>query len=410
MQWLKRDHRDALHEMSGAGASAWQELALVNPAIREVSRIGWDVLRFSLWYDSYHKHCHAISEIRLSPSKTTRIGLVGCGFYAQNHLHAWTGLCAQGAELVAVCDLDPEKARASGKKFGAAWYTDIDQMLDANAIDLLDIATQMGSHQKLAAAAAERGIASVLQKPLAPTLDEACEIVELAMERGVWLAVHENFRFGTGMQRVKQTIESGVIGAPNWARISFRTGYDVYAGQPYLAHERRFAILDSGIHVLDLARFFLGGVSRIACEIQKRRAGIAGEDTATMLLRHKSGAVSVVETTYQAKREPDVFPETMLEIEGTTGSVVLSQNLTMSVTENGKTKSEAVGSPLLPWTSHPWHVSQEAVVHANAHFLDAFANGRDADTSGADNLKTFALVEAAYEAAETHVSVRPRYA
>ena len=129
-----------------------------------------------------------------------------------------------------------------------------------------------------------------------------------------------------------------------------------------------------------------------------------------MLLRHMSGAVSVVETTYQSKRSPDVFPETMLEIEGTDGAITLARNQTMSVTSHGKTETLSVGTPLHSWTSHPWHVSQEAVLHANAHFLDAFRSGRDADTSGVDNLKTFALVEAAYEAAETHTSVKPKFA
>ncbi len=342
--------------------------------------------------------------------QNARVAVVGCGFYAQNHLHAWSGLRDHGAELAAVCDLDNDRAKAAGDKFGVPWYADIAQMLDAHAIDLLDIVTQMRSHQALAAIAASRDIASIVQKPLAPTLEEALAIVELAQERGVWLAVHENFRFGTGIRRVKQELDAGSIGVANWARISFRTGYDVYAGQPYLAQEDRLVVLDSGIHVLDLARFLLGEVEHLSCELQKRKPDVTGEDTATMLLRHMSGAVSVVESTYQSKRSPDVFPETMLEIEGTDGAISLAQNQTMSVTSNGKTETLSVGSPLYSWTSHPWHASQEAVLHANAHFLDAFRGGRDADTSGVDNLKTFALVEAAYEAADTHTSVKPRFA
>ena len=338
-----------------------------------------------------------------------KVAVVGCGFYAQNHLHAWADLRAQGAELVAVCDLVQERAQAAGGRFGVPWFTDLGHMLDATAIELLDIATQMRSHQALAEVATERGVASILQKPLAPTLDEACAIVELARKRGVWLAVHENFRFGSAMRQVKRTIDTGAIGTPNWARISFRTGYDVYAGQPYLAKEERLVVLDSGIHVLDLARFFLGEVERLSCETQARRPGIAGEDTATMLLRHKSGAVSVVESTYQAKREPDVFPETMLELEGTEGSIMLTPNETMVLTSEGRSESRPVGSPLLSWTSYPWHVSQESVVGANAHFLESFGQGREAETSGTDNLKTFALVEAAYEAAETHRSAVPRF-
>ncbi len=346
----------------------------------------------------------------MAQRENARIAVVGCGFYAQNHLHAWSALRDQGAELAAVCDLDHERARASGDEFGVPWYVDIAQLLDAHAIDLLDIATQMRSHQALAAIAARRGIASIVQKPLAPTLEAARAIVEFAQERGAWLAVHENFRFGTGIRRVKQELDAGSIGTANWARISFRTGYDVYAGQPYLAQEDRLVVLDSGIHVLDLARHFLGEVEHLSCELQKRKPEITGEDTATVLLRHKSGAVSVVESTYQSKRSPDVFPETMLEIEGADGAITLARNQTMSVTSHGKTETLSVGSPLYSWTSHPWHVSQEAVLHANAHFLDAFRSGREADTSGVDNLKTFALVEAAYEAAETRTSVKPKFA
>ena len=338
-----------------------------------------------------------------------KVAVIGCGFYAQNHLNAWADLRDQGAELTAVCDLVSEKARAAGERFGCSWFTDAETMMDARKIDLLDIATQMSSHRALAASAAERKIAAVVQKPLAPDLNEACAIVETAREHEAWLAIHENFRFGTDMRRARKVIDSGAIGQPTWARISFRTGFDVYAGQPYLAREKRFAILDSGIHVLDLARFFIGEVDRISCETQQRRAGIAGEDTATMLLRHKSGAVSVVEATYQSKREPDVFPETMVEIEGEIGAVVLSQNQTMTVTTNGRAETQSVASPLRSWTSRPWHVSQEAVLHANAHFLNAVREDREADTSGEDNLRTFALVEAAYQSASTHQSIRPKF-
>lgn len=127
------------------------------------------------------------------------------------------------------------------------------------------------------------------------------------------------------------------------------------------------------------------------------------------MLHHKSGSVSVVETTYEAHRKPDVFPETLLEIEGSKGSVILSAGQQMTVTTKGKSFSENVGSPLFSWTSHPWHVSQEAVFHANAHFLEAFRQGMDAKTSGADNFKTFALVEAAYQAAESHACIKPEY-
>ena len=81
----------------------------------------------------------------------------------------------------------------------------------------------------------------------------------------------------------------------------------------------------------------------------------------------------------------------------------------MTVATKGQSTTEDVGSPLLAWTSYPWHISQESVLNANAHFLEAYRLGKEADTSGTDNLKTFALVEAAYESAASHMSVRPMY-
>jgi D-apiose dehydrogenase len=339
--------------------------------------------------------------------KEVTVGVVGCGFYAQNHLHAWSSLKPEGALLSAVCDRDPGKAAAAGAKFGVPHFTDISEMLDSVNIDLVDIATRMDSHRELAAIAADRGVAAVVQKPLAPTWGECVAIVEKAKERGTWLAVHENFRFSTAMRKVKSVIGHGTIGSPTWARLSWRTGFDVYRGQPYLAEEERLVILDVGIHVLDLARYFLGEVEYLSCETQKRNPSIRAEDTATIMMRHRSGAVSIVEATYAAKRGDDPFPETLLEIEGDSGSIVVRKGENMTVTTQGLTFEDSIGGPLLPWTSRPWHVSQEAVMHTNRHMLERFRDGIAADTSGEDNLKTYALVEAAYESARSHVFVRP---
>jgi len=192
---------------------------------------------------------------------------------------------------------------------------------------------------------------------------------------GVPLMVHENFRFQAPMMEVKRVLDEGAIGPLTWARITWRTNYDVYAGQPYLAKEKRFILLDLGIHVLDLARFFMGEVERMSCETQSIKPGIAGEDMATMLLKHTSGAVSVVDCTYEAKRDPDPFPEKLLEIEGRRGSLILDAGLELTVTSDGVTHSRSVRTPLLSWTSEPWHVAQESVLNTQRHWLDCLDAG-----------------------------------
>ena len=343
-----------------------------------------------------------------SDARPIRVGLIGCGFYAQNHLHAWCDLASENVTLVAVCDRDEQKARITGEKFGVPWFTDARAMLEAVKLDLVDITTRMDTHRELAALVASHGIAAIVQKPFAPNWEDCVAIVETAKSHGTWLAVHENFRFATAMQRVKQVLASGTIGDPTWARIAFRTGFDVYKGQPYFYNEDRLVILDVGIHVLDLARIFLGEVDRVYCETQRRNPRVRAEDTATMTLRHTSGAVSVVECTYEARRIPDPFPETLLEIEGPLGSIIVGKGEVMVVTTQGLSFEEHIGSPLLSWTTRPWHVSQEAVRNTNQHMLQALRAGRPADTSGEDILKTYALVEAAYESARTHASIRPK--
>ena len=339
----------------------------------------------------------------------TRIGLVGCGFFSRNHLHSWQDLSAEGAELVAVCDIDPEKAVAAARDFNVPrWYTSVDEMLDREGIDLLDIATRMDTHRALVEKAIAAGIATVVQKPFAPRWEDAVAMTTAAERAGVFLAVHENFRFQTPLMKVAEAIRSGEIGEPNWARIAFRTGYDLYKTQPYFYDEDRFIILDLGVHTLDIARVFMGEVEHVYCETQRRNQKVKAEDTATVMLRHVSGAVSVVDFSYESRKLPDPFPETLAEIESATGAIVIEPGLTMNITSGGKMRTVDIGAPLLHWTSKPWHVAQESVLITCRHMLGRFRAGKPADTSAADNLKTYALAEAAYESAATGRAVVPR--
>jgi len=338
---------------------------------------------------------------------TIRIGVIGCGFYAQNHLNAWRDLTPFGAALTAVCDVDAAKAKAAGETFGVPWHTDVKAMLAAEKLDAVDIVTRQDTHREIAETTIAHGVSTIVQKPFAPTWEDATAIVEAAKKARVWLAVHENFRYQAPLRAVRKVIDSGAIGEPSWARITFRTGFDVYRTQPYFSDEERFVIADVGVHVLDVARFLLGDVSRISCETQRRNPKVRAEDTATMLLRHESGAVSVVEVTYEARRADDWFPETLLEIEGPRGSIVVTAGSRMKLTSDGVASETDIGTPLLPWTSHPWHVSQEGALGACRHFLDCLQRGVPAETRGEDNLRTYALVDAAYRAAAEHRAIAP---
>ncbi len=72
------------------------------------------------------------------------------------------------------------------------------------------------------------------------------------------LMIHENFRWQTPILAVKAVLDSGESARPSGARVSFRSGFDVFSGQPYLAKSKRFIIEDLGIHSLDIARYLFG--------------------------------------------------------------------------------------------------------------------------------------------------------
>ena len=341
-------------------------------------------------------------------SERTKLGVIGCGFFARNHLHSWRDLHAQGVDLTAVCDIDAEKAKAAAAEFGVPrWYDSPEAMFAAERLDLVDIVTQVRSHKALVGLAIGAGVATIVQKPFGNDLGECREMVALAGKAGKFLAVHENFRFQRPIRLVSEIIASGAIGEPNWGRISFRTGYDIYAGQPYLLNEERFVVTDLGVHVLDLARVFFGEVDHLSAQLQRRNPKVRGEDTATMMLRHASGAVSVVECTYESRRLPDAFPATILEIEGTKGAISVRADQRIDVTSGGKLTSQDGDAPVLPWAARPWHVIQESVYATCEHILQKFRAGRPADISGADNFKTYALCEAAYMAAASGQAEKP---
>jgi predicted dehydrogenase len=117
--------------------------------------------------------------------------------------------------------------------------------------------------------------------------------------------------------------------------------------------------------------------------------------------------VSVVECTYESRRSPDAFPETLIEIEGERGAIIVRRGLKLELTSVGTMTEIDVDPPVLAWAARPWHVVQESVLATCSHMLAAVKAGRLAETSARDNLKTFALCEAAYSAAEGGFAAKP---
>ena len=327
-----------------------------------------------------------------------KAAIIGAGFFASNHLNGWKDV--EGVEIVALCDTDPARLATMGDAFGInARYADAAEMLDREDLDFVDIITTVPSHRALVELAISKDVHVICQKPFAETLEDARAMVGAAERAGKTLMVHENFRWQSPVRAVIDLVRVGAIGTPFFCRAAFRSGYDVFSGQPYLAEGERFIIEDLGIHVLDIARALMGDVTRVAAHTNRINPDIRGEDVATILLSHDSGMATVVDCSYATKRTPETFPETLLEMDGDKGSLYLRAGYQLEIHSGGSVERRDLSPPLLEWAERPWHNIQESVFIIQKHFADCLRQGTSPETSGADNLKTLTLVEAAYQSA-----------
>lgn len=338
---------------------------------------------------------------RASNPDTPRViegALIGCGFFAQNHLHAWRDI--EGATIVALCDADTARLQRTGAAFGIdRLYTDAAALFAAEKLDFVDIATTVASHRSLVEMAAAARVPAICQKPFALTLDDARAMVDACRGAGVPLMVHENFRWQSAIQAVGAALVAGEIGEPFWGRVSFRSAFDVFSGQPYLAENERFIVEDLGIHVLDIARFLFGEAVRLSATVARVNPAIRGEDVATVMLGHQSGMTSIVDCSYATRLPRELFPQTLVEVDGTRGTLRLTADYQLQIHDAQRTYTRNVAPPPLAWASPPWEAIQGSVLAIQQHWIDCLTSGREPATSGRDNLRTLALVDATYRSA-----------
>jgi D-apiose dehydrogenase len=329
---------------------------------------------------------------------TYRGVLIGCGFFARNHMHAWQG--TPGVEIVAVCDRDPDKMEAYRHDFGVAQgFTDATEMLAILQPDFVDIATTVETHRPLVELSLSHGALTICQKPFAATYADGLAMVQASEAAGRPLLVHENFRWQLPFRRIRSGIDAGKIGTPRFLRLSFRHGYDIYANQPYLAEVQDLALMDVGLHLFDVARFLMGDVRAVSCATQRLSPKVQGEDAFTALLTHTSGVITSVECSFDSRFGEERFPQTLAQVEGDRGTLELLPDYRLRLHgPDGVTKTR-VDPPVPAWGERPWHIIQESVAAFEGHVAAVLAGQAAPQPSGAHNLETLALTLAAYRSA-----------
>lgn len=336
---------------------------------------------------------------------TLRGVLIGCGFFARNHMQAWAGI--DEVEIVGVCDTDPAKAQAFADHFAARAYTDAAAMLAEVKPDFTDIATTVASHRPLVELAARHSRAVICQKPFAETLQDGTAMVAACDAAGIPLLVHENFRWQAPYRALGEALASGVIGAPSFLRLSFRHAFDIYANQPYLATIEDLALTDVGLHLFDMARFLMGDVTRVYCQTQRLNQRVAGQDAFLSTLRHASGAVSSVECSFYSHYAPDRFVQTLAVVEGPLGSIELLEGYRLRLHKDGRATDTYVAPKPLGWTDTALLLVQDSVVAFQRHAVQAMKGQASAQPSGRDNLRTLSVTLAAIQSAKNGHSFEP---
>jgi predicted dehydrogenase len=242
---------------------------------------------------------------------------------------------------------------------------------------------------------------------MAPDYETAQEMVAACQEAGILFFVHENFRWQTPLRAFKRVLDEDPVGQPLRARIQFVHGMEdfVWENQPMLKTLERFALMDLGSHMLDLARFYFGEPQSLYCQHFQIRDDIAGEDAASVVLKI-GDMMCTCDISYSTKTEWKKFPETFVYVEGKKGTIELGPDFFIRVTTDEGTRLRRYAPPRYDWCDPDYNVAHSSMVPIHQDFLRAFRTGEPAENTGEDNLKTMRLVFAAYESAKRNQVIK----
>lgn len=329
-----------------------------------------------------------------------KFAVIGTGFWANYQIPAWKEL--EGIKLVAVYNRTLQKA----EKFEVPGvYNSIEALLENETLDFVDIITDVDSHYHFTKLAAEKGISVICQKPMATSLEQAVDMVEICRKNRAKLFIHENFRWQAPVRALKKALDSGLIGRPFKGKVTFASAFPVFENQPFLAELDKFILTDIGSHVLDVCQFLFGEAKSLYCLTQRVNPKIKGEDVANVLMEMESGLHCYAEMSYASLLEKEAFPQTLVLIEGEKGSLHLSNDFELKITTRQGTESKVIHPPLYSWLDPEYAVVHSSILDCNRDILNGLQGGKS-ETTGADNFRTARLVWKSYESAETGKVIR----
>jgi predicted dehydrogenase len=326
---------------------------------------------------------------------------VGTGYFSQFHYDAWSRV--EGVSLTAMCGLDPQTLGEMAQRHRVGrTYRDVEAMLDIERPDFIDIITPPETHAPIVGMAADRGIAVLCQKALAPSFADAKTLVARAEGAGIRLMVHDNFRFQPWHREIGRLVSQGLIGDLHSigcrTRLGDGSGEDAYLSrQPYFRDMPRFLVFETGVHFIDVFRYLGGEITGAFARLRRLNPVIAGEDRALMLCEFATGATAMWDADRyhrsQARDARYTFGEFL--IEGSKGALRLDEDGRLAFLP---LCGQAIEQPYE-------HVARafagDCVFATISHFVNQLRCDQPFELEGRDYLHTLAVQEAVYRSARS---------
>lgn len=230
--------------------------------------------------------------------------IIGCGRISPNHIAAAK---QNNLNIVAICDIDPVKMQKTMENFNLSssvnQYTDYKEMIASEKPELIAICTESGKHGQIAIDCITAGCHLIIEKPIALSLEEADQIIELSKRHNVKVsACHQN-RFNKSVQKMREAMESGRFGRLLYgtAHIRWNRGEDYYKQAPWRGtwQQDGGALMNQCIHNIDLLRWMMGEdvIEVIGITDNLLHPYIECEDFGMALIRFSNGSYGIIEGT-----------------------------------------------------------------------------------------------------------------
>jgi len=333
---------------------------------------------------------------------TIHVGLTGGGNITETHARAARAI--PGVELAAICGRNAENVARLSHQFGGKPYQDFKAFLVHRPMNMIIIGSPSGRHADEGIAAARHGLHVLTEKPIEISTKRADTLIAAAKQVGVKLGVIFQDRMKPDIRRLKQWVDAGVLGKVLFAdaRVKWYRPPEYYSHSRWrgtLALDGGGALINQGVHTVDLLLWLLGDVVRVEARTATVLHKIEAEDTAVAILEFASGALGSLYATTAAYPG---YPR-RLEVTGTQGTVVLEQDRIVAADLR---EPPPEGIPSSPPDANP-SATSAAVTDVRGHqaaiedFLQAIEHNSTPACDGAEGRRSIALVESIYRAART---------